>query len=79
MHHHTENESSLFGLCLLSLTLSDSLCLCLSLCLSPCGVVVVLLLWVVVCVVWCVVCVHSTRPRVYVQNVPVYAGTTHTC
>ena len=24
-------------------------------------------------------CVHSTRPRVHAQNVPVYAGTTRTC
>ena len=24
-------------------------------------------------------CVHSKRPRVHVQNVPVYAGNTRTC
>ena len=92
MHHHTENESSLFSLllsCLLLFRLLFSLCLCLlslssfsvSLCLSPCRVVVVLLWWVVV---WCVVCVvYGVCPlntsRVYVQNVPVCTGTMGTC
>ena len=27
----------------------------------------------------CTSCVHSKRPRVYVQNVPVRTGTTPTC
>ena len=42
-----------------------------------------LVLWCGVCAVWCVVCytrenlcVHSTRPRVFVQNVSVSTGTT---
>ena len=56
-----------FFLCL-CLSLSVSVCLCLS--LSPCGVS-------------CVTrfetpCVHSTRLRVYVQNVTVCTGTTRT-
>ena len=31
-----------------------------------------------VCAVWCA-CVDSKRLRVYIQNVPVYAGNTRTC
>ena len=68
MHHHTEKGSSLFSLLssLFSLLsslfyslvffsfVSSSLNVPLSLCLSLCGVVVVLLWWFVV---WCVVCV----------------------
>ena len=71
MHHHTENESSLFSCLVLSSSvfsslsvpvffLSLSLSLCLSLSLSPCGVVcdAVLCFVVVMCcvVVLCVVC-----------------------
>ena len=70
MHHHTENESSLFTLhsaLVLSSSLSSpllslssvSVCPCLS--LSPCVVVVVVVVScvcrvVLCCVVWCVVC-----------------------
>ena len=82
MHHHTENESSLFSfllsclLCLLPFRLLFSPCFCLSLCLSlcvvsPCGVVVV-----VGCGVWgvCVVCGvwHAENPCVCRHNA-------HTC
>ena len=51
-----------------------SLCLCLCLCL--CLRVVFWCVCVVRCGVWCRV--HSTRLRVYVQNVPVCTGTTRT-
>ena len=49
-----------------------------------CVVVVVVAVRHGVCAVWCGVtrgktpCVHSTRPRVYVQDVPVCTGTTRT-
>ena len=69
LHHHTESESfSLLLSCLLLIRVLFSL--------SPCGVVVVLLWWVVVSVV----CGVSTRTilRVYVQNVPVCTSTTRT-
>ena len=86
-------SSSLLSLCLLSLFFL-CLCLCHSVmwCVSLC--VVVWLCVCVVCVVWCGVvclcvarlgtrknppCVGSTRPRVYIQYVSVYAGTTRTC
>ena len=72
MHHHTENESSLFSLLVVLSSLSSSLSspllslsLSLSLCLSPCGVVVV-----VVCGVWCVtrwkpLCMPAPRAHVF--------------
>ena len=81
--------------------LSVSVSLCLSLSLSPCGVVwcgvcrcgrgVVGGRGVCLCVCVCVCvrcgtlknvknpCVRSKRLRVYIQNVPVFAGTTRTC
>ena len=60
---------------------------CCVLCVVCCVLCVVccVLCCVVLCVcVWCVTrfetpCVHSTRLRVYVQNVPVCTGTTRTC
>ena len=78
----TLKMSLLSSLCL-------SVCLCLCLCevlLSCCGVLwyVVSCVCGVVCVRCGVVCdtlknrVHSTRPRVYVQNVSVCTGTTRT-
>ena len=91
MHHHTEHESSLFTLLssLCSCLVFFSLCLCLlslSLSVSVClRVVLCLVLWCGLCGVCGVLCetlkkpcVHSKHPRMYVQNVPVYAGTTRT-
>ena len=76
-------------LCLVSLSLFVSVSLCPPLSLSPCDVVChvalccVVLGLVVRCGVWCVTlwktsCVRPKRPRVYVQNAPVYTGTTST-
>ena len=65
--------------CLVSLSLSVSVCCvvlcCVVLCCVVCVVVVVVLLVVAVCVCVCLV----SRLRVYIQNVPEYAGTTRSC
>ena len=68
------------GLCFLFLFSVFFLCLAAS--VWCCGRVLwcVMLCCVVSCgAVWCVVCVRPNRPRVHVQNVSVYAGTTRTC
>ena len=89
MHHHTENESSLFSCLVFFSFVSPSLSVSVFFSLSSFSVSVSV--WCcgrdVVCGLWCVwcgvcplntsPCVHSTRHRENVQNVPVYAGTTH--
>ena len=61
------------------------LCVCVVCGVVWCGVVWCVVVCVVLCVVVCGVahwknpCADSKRPRVCIQNVPVYAGTTRTC
>ena len=88
MHHHTENESSLFSCLVLSSFVFSSLsvpvfflCLCLSLSVSVsvsvwcCGRVVVLCcVCGVVCRVW-----HAEKPRVSTQHVSVCTFKTSPC
>ena len=79
IHHHTENESSLLSCLVLSSFVFSSLVLSLLFVFSSLFVSVSVSVSVSV---WCfgvsAWCVHSTRLRVYVQNVPVCTGTTRT-
>ena len=80
-------SSSVFPSLSLSVTVFFlSLCHCLCLRVVLCVMLCCVVLWWCV-VLWCCMscvtrwknpCVHSTRLRVYVQNVPVFTGTTRT-